>query len=564
MSPESLGNRNEGRGRDHARGRVGPARQRFDADHGVAAGIDDRLVGGAEAVVSDRVQQIAFQELALRQIGVHRRIVDAGAIAPFVLGAIERHVGVAQNIAGVAGAPVNHRDADRGADIDGMAADRIGGAHRGDDASGDRLQRIGVRRADGQNGKFIAAEPGDEIVATHHMTETLGDRENEFVADMMAERIVDVLEMVEVDEEDRRGRTAAPHFADQPLQALAEIDAVGQAADRIVQGEMPQPRLAGGNRLRSAPRVAHDQAAEECETGDRDSDEGQNAGGDLASRPARIPGQVGDRVITQVGDCGDVAVDRLVPIFGGAQPRQLQTVAELLQHRGVDELHRQNDRCIGVAGAELIVRTDGHRHGDGRFAHDLLDPAGGTAAFADVLGGDHRQRAYRHGIDAAAHEIADGGECGWQRRDCDIAFTRARILNAVGAVDDHDQVVIEEALEPTAEMLVHPLGIVVVADLTRGALGCRHAFELPQHAGAALDDRLLNKLLLALERHLVGAARRRQDRDDQTNHRDDDDRADRNGQLQPREIEARPLTVPGVVWLRRKAQRSHPWRIFAV
>ena len=66
-------------------------------------GIDDRLIGGANRPSpSDRVQQIAFQQLALRQVGVHRRIVDAGAIAAFVLGAIKRHVGVAQNIAGVA------------------------------------------------------------------------------------------------------------------------------------------------------------------------------------------------------------------------------------------------------------------------------------------------------------------------------------------------------------------------------------------------------------------------------------------------------------------------------
>src|SRR5262249_7858908 len=59
-------------------------------------------------------------------------------------------------------------------------------------------------------------------------------------------------------------------------------------------------------------------------------------------------------------------------------------------------------------------------------------------------------------------------------------------------------------------------------------------------------------LLLAFDRHLVRTARRCEDRNDETNHRDDDDRANRNDQLQPREIEARPLAVPGVVWLRRK------------
>ena len=548
-----FGDRNKDRRRNDARGRMRPARQRLDADHGIAAGIDDRLIGGGKAVVSDRVQEIAFQELALRQIGVHGRVVDAGAIAAFVLGAIERHVGVAQNIAGVARAPVDHRDADRGADIDGVAADRIGRAHRRDDAPGDRLQRIRVGCADGQDGEFVAAEARDEIVAAHHMAQPLSDRENELVADMVAERIVDVLEVIEVDEEHGGGGPAAAHFADQSFQPFAEIDAVGQPADRIVQGEMAQLRFAGGDRLRGAARVAQDQAAEQGETADRHRDERQNACGHLAARLARVPGDAGDWIALRVGDGGHIAVGRLARILGRAQAGQLQVVADPLQQRAVDELDRQHNRRAGIAGGKLGLGADGHRHDDGRFAHHLLDPAGGTARLACVLCADHRQGAGRCCIAAAAHEIADRHQRARQRHACNIAAgTGARIFDTIGAVDDHDQVVVEEVLEPTAEVLIHPLRIVFLAHRLRGPVGCRHAFDLTQHACAALDDRLLNKLLLALERHLVGAARRGEDRDDETNHRDDDDRANRNDQLQPRKIEARPLAVPGVVWLRRK------------
>ena len=208
-----LGDRNEIRRRDLAGGRMVPARQRLDADHDRAAGVDDRLIGGGEAVVADRVQQIAFQELALRKVGVHRRVVDAGAVAAFVLGAIERHVGVAQDVGGVAGAAVDHGDADRGADDDVVAVDRIGRADGGDDAAGDRLQRIRIGGADGDDGEFVAAEPRDQIVAAHHAAQALGDVEDELVADVVAERVVDVLEVIEVDVEHGRGRPAAPHLA---------------------------------------------------------------------------------------------------------------------------------------------------------------------------------------------------------------------------------------------------------------------------------------------------------------------------------------------------------------
>lgn len=70
---------------------------------------------------------------------------------------------------------------------------------------------------------------------------------------------------------------------------------------------------------------------------------------------------------------------------------------------------------------------------------------------------------------------------------------------------------------------------------------------------AALDDRPVNKLLLALDRQLVGAAGGRDDGDDKANHRDRNDRGDGDDHLQPRKIDARPLAVPGVVCLRREA-----------
>ena len=72
----------------------------------------------------------------------------------------------------------------------------------------------------------------------------------------MAERVVDVLEVVEVDVEHRgRGGAAAAHFVDHAFQPLAEKDAVGQPAERIVQGEMAQLRFAGGDRLRRCARM---------------------------------------------------------------------------------------------------------------------------------------------------------------------------------------------------------------------------------------------------------------------------------------------------------------------
>ena len=174
---------------------------------------------------------------------------------------------------------------------------------------------------------------------------------------MVAERIVDVLEVIEVDEEHGGGGPAAAHFADQSFQPFAEIDAVGQPADRIVQGEMAQLRFAGGDRLRGAAGVAQDQAAEQSETANRHRNERQNASGHLAARLARVPGDAGDWIALRVGDGGHIVVGRWARILGRAQAGQLQVVADPSQQRAVDELDRQHNRRAGIAGGKLASRS---------------------------------------------------------------------------------------------------------------------------------------------------------------------------------------------------------------
>src|ERR1051325_9251935 len=95
-------NRNELSRRDQAASWMRPTRQRFDGNDLFATGVDDRLVQDLEALLLDGLAQILLDQLALGQIGVHYRIINAGAIATLVLGAIERHVGIAHDVSRVA------------------------------------------------------------------------------------------------------------------------------------------------------------------------------------------------------------------------------------------------------------------------------------------------------------------------------------------------------------------------------------------------------------------------------------------------------------------------------
>ncbi len=262
----------------------------FDADQRLAALVDDRLIEQREAVVLDRRAQIRFQDLAVGQIGVHRRVVDDGAVAALVLGAVERHVGVAHDVGGAGAILVDHRDADGGADHDVVAGDRIRRADGGDQPLG-KPRHLDVVVADrGDHREFVAAQPRHQVVAAQRVRQAQRGVADQLVADVMAERVVDVLEVIEVDIEHGGGRRARAHLLDHRLQPLAEEDAVGQSAQRVVHGEVAQPRFAGGDGGGGAAHIAQHESGEHREARQRNRDERNDAVHDLGARLLGRPG----------------------------------------------------------------------------------------------------------------------------------------------------------------------------------------------------------------------------------------------------------------------------------
>jgi hypothetical protein len=102
-----------------------------------------------------------------------------------------------------------HRNADAGADRRSRAVDVVAGAEHRDQAIG-KIARLVRRDVGGQHDcEFVAAKPGHEIVAAHFRLQPLGNQLQQPVADRMAEAVVDVLEQVEIDAQDRHALIAA-------------------------------------------------------------------------------------------------------------------------------------------------------------------------------------------------------------------------------------------------------------------------------------------------------------------------------------------------------------------
>ena len=114
-------------------------------------------------------------------------------------------------------------------------------------ASGNAL---GDRRAVGleavvarDHEEFVAAHAHHEIGAGDGIAQSSRDRAKIVVADRVAARIVDVLEVVAVDVKDGQRIAAARGFVDEPRQLLVEEGAVRKARQRIVRGQMLQRQL---------------------------------------------------------------------------------------------------------------------------------------------------------------------------------------------------------------------------------------------------------------------------------------------------------------------------------
>ncbi len=76
--------------------------------------------------------------------------------------------------------------------------------------------------------EFVAAEARHEILRAQHVAQPFGDGAQQLVAAGMAQGIVDLLELIEVDEQQRRQLLAVVRNRQQALDLVAEIDPVGK------------------------------------------------------------------------------------------------------------------------------------------------------------------------------------------------------------------------------------------------------------------------------------------------------------------------------------------------
>ena len=128
----------------------------------------------------------------------------------------------------------------------------------------------------------------------------------------------------------------------------------------------------------------------------------------------------------------------------------------------------------------------------------------------------------------------------------DAAVAERGIEEWSDGVGDEDEVVVEERLQPQADIDLHPVRIEIGADLAVRGIRGGDRLDLAQDAVAVIGERAREQLALGLERDVVGALRGPEHRDHDADDRDRDDDADRHHDAR----DARGSSLPAAV-LRR-------------
>ena len=231
-----LEQRDERVGLHHAARRVVPSQERLDAEHATVFEVEDRLIHEEELAALDRGPEIELEREAVFDRGLHLTLERDVPIAAGGLRLVERDVGVAQQIGRRDVAP--ERDADARGDPEaatGGVVDLERLAQHLEQPLGDELRAPGRRSALDEHDELVAAEAGDRVGFSQGRREPRRDRLQQPVAGFVAERVVDLLETVEIDEQ--RGalgaRPAGP--SEHLLDPVEDERAVGQSGERVVQ-----------------------------------------------------------------------------------------------------------------------------------------------------------------------------------------------------------------------------------------------------------------------------------------------------------------------------------------
>ena len=144
---------------------------------------------------------------------------------------------------------VQHGDADRRAGLDRRIEKPERRFDRLREALGESPGVGFALAADLQHREFVAAEPRDEALVEDSGAQFAADVLQQLIADGVAQRVVDVLEVVEIDDVHRKRARGRRRGVRQPKQLILERPSVRKIRQRVVARQKVEASIGGQQRL---------------------------------------------------------------------------------------------------------------------------------------------------------------------------------------------------------------------------------------------------------------------------------------------------------------------------
>jgi len=395
-------------GRRHQLVAVTQPQQRLGAGDEPGLQVAHRLEEQLEAVLLER----ALDPGLPRQPGPGSRqpgrllLEDRDPVAARLLGVVHRHVGERERVVLPGpGRPERHHAHARGDTTPNAVQARgvlVDPLH---DGARDRhgAPAVGVPE---QYRELVATEPGHHVGGPDPLAEDPRRGDEELVSRVVAQRVVDLLEVVQVEQEQRAVRAVALAVVEVSCQLGVEAAPVGQPGQDVVVRQVRQPRLVAAT-LRHVDHVDQDPVVgavvlRDHPAGDRRAD--------VVALPVAEGGVRRDRTSPGCADRGQVLLELVA--LGAEQVERpaldlLPGTTEHREQRGVGALHGavrgQHDDAVRGVGEESLdppVRVHQRELALARPAHVARYHEGRTSLVA-------RHRADGHLVELAVGDVGE-------------------------------------------------------------------------------------------------------------------------------------------------------------
>ena len=241
--PGLLGDRDEGRRQHQAARRIVPAHQRLRVADAARGDIEDRLVVQLEFPQPDRAPQRGLQPQALVAALRERAGEGAVAVPAQLLRVVHRGVGVLQERLRIVAVLGVHGVAEARTHQHLVAVDREGAHHVVQDLLRHAVGAAVALQVLEDDHELVAREAHEQVALPKRAADPAREVLQELVAHAVAERVVHVLEVVEIQEKHRDAVPVALGARQRRGEPVGQQQPVGQPREAVVGGHELQALL---------------------------------------------------------------------------------------------------------------------------------------------------------------------------------------------------------------------------------------------------------------------------------------------------------------------------------